>query len=76
MNYDMQPIVDIMDNAINKLKNMKKQRGGQKKEDPKVQRTIMIDSIVDRIIETEAEKTKRSFSHVLNKALRKTYKLS
>jgi len=55
---------------------MKKQSGGQKKEDPKVQKTIMIDGIVDIIIRVEAEKTGRSYSHVLNNALRKTYKLS
>ena len=72
----MQPIVDVMDKAIKKLKNMKKQSGGRKKENPKVQKTVMIDGIVDRIIETEAKQTDRSFSHVLNKALRKEYKLS
>jgi len=54
---------------------MKKQSGGRKKEDPKVQKTIMIDGIVDIIIRVEAEKTDRSYSHVLNKALRKAFKL-
>ncbi len=36
----------------------KKNQGGQKKENPKVQKTVMIDN------------------HVLNKALRRAYKLS
>ena len=54
----------------------KKNQGGQKKENPKVQKTIMIDGVVFRIIETESKQTDRSFSHVLNKALRRAYKLS
>ena len=54
---------------------MKKQSGGQKKEDPKVQKTIMIDGIVDMIIRVEAKQTERSYSHVLNNALRKAFKL-
>ena len=54
----------------------KKNQGGQKKENPKVQKTVMIDGVVFKIIETESKQTERSFSHVLNKALRKTYKLS
>ena len=52
-----------------------KTSGGQKKEDPKVQKTIMIDGIVDMIIRVEAEKTGRSYSHVLNYALRRAFKL-
>jgi len=55
---------------------MKKQSGGQKKENSKVQKTVMIDGIVDIIIRVEAEKTNRSYSHVLNNALRKAYKPS
>ncbi len=52
----------------------KKNQGGQKKENPKVQKTVMIDGVVFRIIKFECIKTDRSFSYVLNKALRKTYK--
>jgi len=55
---------------------MKNRQGGQKKADPKVQKTIMIDGVLFRIISVEAEASGQSFSHVLNKALRKRYNLS
>jgi len=41
----------------------------------KVQKTVMIDAVLDRIIRTESKKTDRSYSHVLNDALKKTFKL-
>jgi len=41
----------------------------------KVQKTVMIDAIVDRIIKAEAKEYDRSYSHVLNDALKKTFKL-
>ena len=60
-----------------KIKTMsKKNQGGQKKADPKVQKTVMIDGILNRLIMTESEASGQSFSYVLNKAIRKTYNLS
>ena len=45
------------------------------KKKPKVQKTVMIDAIIDRIIKAEAKEYDRSYSHVLNDALKKIFKL-
>ena len=45
------------------------------KKERKIQKTVMIDGVIDIIIRVEAEKTDRSYSHVLNDALKKIFKL-
>jgi len=42
----------------------------------KVQKTVMIDAVLDRVIRDECKKTDRSYSHVLCKAIRKGYKIT
>jgi len=42
----------------------------------KIQKTVMIDAIVDRIIKADSKKTDRSYSHVLNDALKRALKLA
>lgn len=45
-------------------------------EENKVQKTVMVDAVLDRIIKDECKKTDRSYSHVLCKAIRKGYKIA
>jgi len=45
------------------------------KKERKIQKTVMIDAIIDRIIKADSKKTDRSYSHVLNDALKKIFKL-
>ena len=48
----------------------------EKDEENKVQKTVMIDAVLDRIIMNEIEKNDRSYSYVLCKAIRKGYKIA
>ena len=45
-------------------------------EENKIQKTVMVDAVLDRIIKDECKKTDRSYSHVLCKAIRKGYKMA
>lgn len=45
-------------------------------EENKVQKTVMVDAVLHKIIINESKKTKRSYSHVLCKAIRKGYKIA
>lgn len=45
-------------------------------EENKVQKTVMVDFILDRLIKVECEKTNRSYSYILCKAIRKGYKIA
>lgn len=45
-------------------------------EENKVQKTVMVDAVLDRIIRDECKKTDRSYSHVLCQAIRKGYKIA
>ena len=44
-----------------------------KNEENKVQKTVMVDAVLDRIIKDECKKTNRSYSYVLCKAIRATF---
>ncbi len=45
-------------------------------EENKVQKTVMVDAVLDRIIKDECKKTNRSYSYVLCLAIRKGYKIA
>ncbi len=45
-------------------------------EENKVQKTVMVDAVLDRIIKIECKKTNRSYSYVLCLAIRKGYKIA
>ena len=48
----------------------------EKDEENKVQKTVMVDAVLDRVITSECLKTNRSYSYVLCKAIRKGYKIA